>query len=82
MQCILNDQNQSAYTSVTVNPLYHELRELQRCRNLGFSDTRQLSYEEWDSVHSATLEDYKINEVMDYLGQEISSLFHPDVQIE
>jgi len=60
----------------------HELRELQRCRNLGFSDTRQLSYEEWDSVHSATLEDYKINEAMDYLGQKISSLFHPDVQIE
>lgn len=57
----------------------HELRELQRCRNMGISDVGAIP---WDDVHAATLEDYKLYEKMDYNGQKIRTLYHPSVQIE
>lgn len=42
----------------------HEIRELERYRNLGFKDNElpENEAEVWNNTHSATLEDYKINE--------------------
>ncbi|HGJ5899836.1 MAG TPA: klebicin D activity protein, partial [Arsenophonus apicola] len=42
----------------------HEIRELERYRNLGIKDgTLPDNYDEvWNNTHTATLEDYKINE--------------------
>lgn len=42
----------------------HELRELERYRNLGIKDGEvpKNSAEVWNHTHTATLEDYKVNE--------------------
>ena len=44
----------------------HEIRELERYRNLGIADgmrpTESIISEVWNNTHTATLEDYKINE--------------------
>lgn len=42
----------------------HEIRELERYRNLGVKDnTIPYNYDEvWNNTHTATLEDYKVNE--------------------
>lgn len=45
----------------------HEIRELERYRNLGIKDgevpkTVQEQKSVWNNTHTATLEDYKINE--------------------
>ncbi|MFJ5452609.1 pyocin [Pectobacterium jejuense] len=42
----------------------HEIRELERYRNLGIKDRAVPSNqgEVWNNTHTATLEDYKINE--------------------
>ena len=58
----------------------HELRELERVRASGLSDTHKLTNDEWNNLHSATLEDYKLFEKMDYDGKNIYSLYHPSVQ--
>lgn len=58
----------------------HELREIERARASGLNDTHKITSEEWNDLHSATLEDYKLFEKMDYNGQTIYSLCHPSVQ--
>lgn len=58
----------------------HELRELERARATGLSDTHKLTNDEWNNLHSATLEDYQLFEKMDYNGENIYSLYHPSVQ--
>ncbi|WP_218188701.1 hypothetical protein [Pseudomonas sp. CMR5c] len=42
----------------------HEIRELERYRNLGVKDGMlpENITEVWSSTHTATLEDYKVNE--------------------
>ncbi|WP_237734261.1 pyocin [Serratia fonticola] len=42
----------------------HEVRELERYRNLGIKDGQipENRSEVWNNTHTATLEDYKINE--------------------
>jgi hypothetical protein len=51
----------------------HELRELQRDEALGYptGEPAQGAYEMWNDCHSATLEDFKINE-------KTEPLYHPD----
>ncbi|MCP4458347.1 MAG: hypothetical protein GY816_10050 [Cytophagales bacterium] len=58
----------------------HELRELERARASGLDDVHKLTNEEWNDLHSATLEDYELFEKMDYGGENIYSLYHPSVQ--
>lgn len=43
----------------------HEIRELERYRNLGIADGEipENANEVWNNTHTATLEDYKINEI-------------------
>nr|MBS9463274.1 hypothetical protein [Flagellimonas sp. 389] len=58
----------------------HELRELERARSLGLGDTHKISYDEWNNLHSATLEDYQLFEKIDFEGESVFSLYHPSVQ--
>ena len=53
----------------------HEIRELQRYRNMGIPDGSDPSYEVWNNAHTATLEDFGLSE-KDIDGN--STLFHPD----
>jgi uncharacterized Zn-binding protein involved in type VI secretion len=53
----------------------HELRELQRYRNLGIADDVDPGYDVWNDAHTATLEDFRIME-RDASGN--STLYHPD----
>lgn len=57
----------------------HELRELERTRTHGFSDTHTITYDEWNDLHSATLEDYKLFEFQDQ-SREIRTLYHPSTE--
>lgn len=57
----------------------HELQELNRTRAAGFSDLHKLSYDEWNNLHSATLEDFMLHDDMIYQGQKVSTLYHPSV---
>jgi|GEM_PF-6577850 len=50
----------------------HELREYERYRALHVSDGVDPGYEIWNDAHSATLEDYQINE-------HTHPLYHPDI---
>jgi hypothetical protein len=59
----------------------HEIREFERYKALGYKNTKHdLIPETWNHVHTATLEDYKIYEIIIYDGKPIRSLYHPDVQ--
>lgn len=64
----------------------HEIREYERYTILGHENTtwKNLSEDEfqqlWNDTHAATLEDYKIYEKIDYKGEKVFSLYHPDVQ--
>lgn len=64
----------------------HETREFERYKSLGHENTKwkDLSEEEfeeiWNNTHSATLEDYKLYEIIEYDGRNVRSLYHPDVQ--
>ena len=49
----------------------HEIREYERYKNLGIEDGVDPGYDVWNDVHTATLEDYKINEIE-------QPLYHPD----
>ncbi|SFC90782.1 hypothetical protein SAMN02745723_105181 [Pragia fontium DSM 5563 = ATCC 49100] len=53
----------------------HEIRELERYRNLGIKDGERPKNpsEVWNNTHTATLEDYKINEKM-------HSLYTPEAE--
>ena len=53
----------------------HELREYERYQNLGVPDGINPSYETWNDAHTATLEDFKLNE-------EAAPLYHPEVAEE
>ena len=53
----------------------HELRELQRYRNLGIPDDVDAPYEVWNNTHTATLEDYGISELD---SNKNRTLYHPD----
>ena len=53
----------------------HELRELQRYRNLDVADNADPGYDFWNDAHTATLEDFLIAE-RDASGN--STLYHPD----
>lgn len=50
----------------------HELRENKRYQALGVPDGVNPSYEVWNDTHTATLEDYQVNE-------EAQPLYHPEV---
>ena len=50
----------------------HELREYERYRNVGIADGANPSYEVWNDTHTATLEEYKLNE-------EAEPLYHPNI---
>ncbi len=56
----------------------HELRELERYRNLGVPDHVDPGYEVWNNAHTATLEDFGLAE-QDSAGNR--TLFHPDTWI-
>ncbi|WP_278555291.1 hypothetical protein [Elizabethkingia bruuniana] len=57
----------------------HEIREYRRYKNSGIEDNLDpKGY--WDNLHPATLEDYKINEIIEYNGKKVHSVYHPDVQ--
>jgi hypothetical protein len=58
----------------------HELRELERAQKMSFDENYRLSYEEWNDLHSSTLEDYLLNEIMNYQGTKIRSLYHPEIK--
>ena len=62
----------------------HEMREFERYKELGFENTPNFeipkSFDVWNDTHSATLEDFKIYEKMNYEGKEIFTLYHPSVQ--
>ncbi|MCC6973478.1 MAG: hypothetical protein IT322_05645 [Anaerolineae bacterium] len=56
----------------------HELREYVRYRRLGFpvgEPSGDGGWEMWNNTHTATLEDYKLNELIDFL-------YHPNVRQE
>jgi hypothetical protein len=53
----------------------HELREYERYRALGVPDGNDPGYEVWNDAHSATLEDYQLNE-------RVQPLYHPDITEE
>jgi hypothetical protein len=53
----------------------HELRELERYRALGHADSSNPSYEVWEDLHAATLEDYQLHE---HLENGSPSLYHPE----
>ena len=53
----------------------HELRELQRYRNLGIPDDVDPGYDMWNDAHTATLEDFGIAERN---ADGNSTLYHPD----
>ncbi|RZK16152.1 MAG: pyocin [Hymenobacter sp.] len=53
----------------------HELREYERYRALGVPDGSDPGYEVWNDAHSATLEDYQLNE-------RVQPLYHPDITEE
>jgi hypothetical protein len=53
----------------------HELRELQRYRNLDIADNVDAGYDVWNDTHTATLEDYGLAD-KDPNGNP--TLYHPD----
>ena len=53
----------------------HELREYERYKALQVPDGTDPGYEVWNDAHSATLEDYQINE-------RLLPLYHPDITDE
>ena len=58
----------------------HEIREFERYKALGYENTLQKNITEndiYNNAHSATLEDYKINE-LDLNGNR--QLYHPDIE--
>jgi hypothetical protein len=57
----------------------HEMREYERYVAAGVEDGADTSYELWNDLHTATLEDYQIQE-LDKFGK--MKLYHPDVKIE
>ena len=59
----------------------HEIREFERYKALGYENTKHSIIPEiWNHTHSATLEDYKLYELIKYEGKTIRSLYHPEVQ--
>lgn len=61
------------HTDTDLRYYTHELRELERYRNFGYSDTTSPSDESpiWNNAHTATLEDYK-------LGSELTLLYNEE----
>lgn len=53
----------------------HEMRELERYRNLGIPDGADAGYDIWQDVHAATLEDYGLS---DFISEGDHNLYHPD----
>ena len=53
----------------------HEVRELERYRNLEIPDNVDPGYDVWNNAHTATLEDFNIAE---YDALNNSTLYHPD----
>ena len=51
----------------------HEIREYERYKELGIEDGEDPGYDLWNDVHSASLEDYSINE-------QIDQLYHPSTE--
>ena len=62
-------------TDVDLRFYSHELRELERVRNLGIQDHVDLGDAIWNNVHTATLEDFGI---ADFDASGNRSLYHPD----
>ena len=64
----------------------HEIREYERYKALGHEKTTSKDLQEevfgelWSNTHTATLEDYKIYEKIEYQGKSVYSLYHPEVQ--
>lgn len=61
------------FTDTDLRYYTHELRELERYRNFGYSDDTSPSDEStiWNNAHTATLEDYK-------LGSELTLLYNEE----
>ncbi|CAI8945092.1 Colicin transporter [Pseudomonas sp. IT-232MI5] len=61
------------FTDTDLRYYTHELRELERYRNFGYSDDTSPSEEStiWNNAHTATLEDYK-------LGSELTLLYNEE----
>jgi len=53
----------------------HELRELDRYRNQGIPDDVDPGYDDWNDMHTATLEDFGLS---DLDSNNNSVLYHPD----
>lgn len=51
----------------------HEIREYERYKELRIEDGEDPGYDLWNDVHSASLEDYSINE-------QIDKLYHPSTE--
>lgn len=64
-----------APTAFDLNYSAHELREFVRYRRLGFRAGAGDDYDLWNNAHSATLEDYRLDE-LDADGSR--NLFHPE----
>ena len=62
-----------SFTDTDLRYYTHELRELERYRNFGYSDDTSPSEEStiWNNAHTATLEDYK-------LGSELTLLYNEE----
>ena len=56
----------------------HELRELERYRNLEIPDNVDPGYDIWNNTHTATLEDYGL---ADFDANGNSTLYHPDARL-
>ncbi|WP_417558506.1 hypothetical protein [Mesoflavibacter zeaxanthinifaciens] len=59
----------------------HEIREFERYKKLGLENVSQKDIPNqvkvWNDTHTATLEDYKINE---YNNDGVRNLYHPQVE--
>jgi len=53
----------------------HEIREYERFGEIGIPDNQRDTYEDWNNAHSATLEDYKVNDID-------QPIYHPDADID
>jgi hypothetical protein len=68
-------RGQNEPTRIDLNFYAHELREFVRYRRQGFPRGAGDDYNLWNNAHTATLEDYGLNE-LDANGNR--TLFHPD----
>lgn len=62
-------------TRSDLNYYAHELREFVRYRRQGFPTAAGDDYDLWNNAHSATLEEYRLNELD---ANRNRNLFHPD----